>query len=203
MDNYQEFLESKSMAMPPVGITVDGPLNDQLFDFQERIVRWALSKGRAAIFADCGMGKTFIQLEWASHVPGDVLILTPLAVAQQTCAEAERFGIEAGVSRDGQKKGKITITNYQQLHKFNIEEFEGIVLDESSILKSYDGKTRTAIIESSQSVPFRLACTATPAPNDHMELGNHAEFLGAMSRPEMLSTFFVHHGGDTSHWRLK
>ena len=203
MDAYQEFLDRKAIAAPARGITRSEGLSSELFDFQKRIVDWALSKGRAAIFADCGLGKTFMQLEWARHVPGDVLILTPLAVAQQTAAEARRFGIGAAVSRDGKKAAPITITNYQQLHKFDLSEYGGIVLDESSILKSYDGKTRTAIIEASLELPFRLACTATPAPNDHMELGNHAEFLGAMSRAEMLATFFVHDGGETSKWRLK
>lgn len=203
MDAYQEFLDRKAIAAPGRGITRVKGLSSELFDFQKRIVDWALSKGRAAIFADCGLGKTFMQLEWARHVPGDVLILTPLAVAQQTAAEARRFGISAAVSRDGKKGAPITITNYQQLHKFDLSEYSGIVLDESSILKSYDGKTRTAIIEASLELPFRLACTATPAPNDHMELGNHAEFLGAMSRAEMLATFFVHDGGETSKWRLK
>ena len=203
MDAYQEFLDRKAIAAPGRGITRSEDLSSELFDFQKRIVDWALSKGRAAIFADCGLGKTFMQLEWARHVPGDVLILTPLAVAQQTAAEARRFGISAEVSRDGKKAAPITITNYQQLHKFELSEYSGIVLDESSILKSYDGKTRTAIIEASLELPFRLACTATPAPNDHMELGNHAEFLGAMSRAEMLATFFVHDGGETSKWRLK
>ena len=203
MDAYQEFLDRKAIAAPGRGITRSEDLSSELFDFQKRIVDWALSKGRAAIFADCGLGKTFMQLEWARHVPGDVLILTPLAVAQQTAAEARRFGISAEVSRDGKKAAPITITNYQQLHKFELSEYSGIVLDESSILKSYDGKTRTAIIEASLDLPFRLACTATPAPNDHMELGNHAEFLGAMSRAEMLATFFVHDGGETSKWRLK
>jgi len=203
MDAYQEFLDRKAIAAPGRGITRVEGLSSELFDFQKRIVDWALSKGRAAIFADCGLGKTFMQLEWSRHVPGDVLILTPLAVAQQTAAEARRFGISAAVSRDGKKGAPITITNYQQLHKFDLSEYSGIVLDESSILKSYDGKTRTAIIEASLDLPFRLACTATPAPNDHMELGNHAEFLGAMSRAEMLATFFVHDGGETSKWRLK
>lgn len=203
MDAYQEFLDRKSISSPSRGITRQDDLSPDLFGFQSRIVDWALSRGRAAIFADCGLGKTFMQLEWARHVPGDVLILTPLAVAQQTAAEARRFGIDAAVSRDGKKAAPITITNYQQLHKFSLLDYQGIVLDESSILKSYDGKTRTAIIEASSRLPFRLACTATPAPNDHMELGNHAEFLGAMSRVEMLSTFFVHDGGETSKWRLK
>jgi hypothetical protein len=203
MSEYQEFLATKSTAAPSVGIDDAGELNPALFDFQSKIVQWALAKGRASIFADCGMGKTLMQLEWASHIPGDVLVLTPLAVAQQTAAEAVKFGFDAGVSRDGSRVAQITITNYQQLHKFNMADYTGIVLDESSILKSFNGATRNAIIEAALTVNFRLACTATPAPNDHMELGNHAEFLGAMSRVEMLATFFVHDGGDTAKWRLK
>jgi len=200
---YGEFLRSKTIDTDAPSIITDRGLSGHLFDFQQKIVKWALTKGRCAIFADCGMGKTLMQLEWAAHVPGDVLLLTPLAVAQQTAAEADRFGYDAAVSRDGSRAAKITITNYQQLHKFDVGAFAGIVLDESSVLKAYDGKTRTAIINAARSVGYRLACTATPAPNDHMELGNHAEFLGAMSRAEMLATFFVHDGGDTSKWRLK
>ena len=200
---YAEFLKRKEITSPSMGVEDYGDLSPMLFDFQHKIVKWALSKGRSAIFADCGMGKTLMQLEWARCVPGDVLILTPLAVAQQTAAEARKFGMDAAVSRDGSRVAATTITNYQQLHKFDLSEYCGIVLDESSILKAYDGKTRTAIIEAAQAVDFRLACTATPAPNDHMELGNHAEFLGAMSRAEMLATFFVHDGGDTAKWRLK
>jgi superfamily II DNA or RNA helicase len=203
MNTYHEYIESKRIAFNPESIVRESPLNDALFDFQKKIVTWALARGRAAIFADCGLGKTLMQLEWASHVPGDVLILTPLAVARQTEQEAIKFGIDASISRDGTKTSQITITNYEQLHKFNIGSFKGIVLDESSILKSYTGKIRNAIIDAASSVSFRLACTATPAPNDHMELGNHAEFIGAMSRVEMLSTFFVHDGGDTAKWRLK
>ena len=203
MSEYQEFLATKSTAAPSVSVEGVGDLNPALFDFQVKIVRWALAKGRAAIFADCGMGKTLMQLEWAKHIPGDVLVLTPLAVAQQTAAEAVKFGYNAGVSRDGSRVAQITITNYQQLHKFDMADYTGIVLDESSILKSFNGATRNAIIEAALCVNYRLACTATPAPNDHMELGNHAEFLGAMSRVEMLATFFVHDGGDTAKWRLK
>ena len=203
MTDYQEFLATKATFSDATGIESGRPLSPALFDFQIKIVKWALAKGRAAIFADCGMGKTLMQLEWASHVPGDVLLLTPLAVAQQTAAEAGRFGFDAAVSRDGSRAAQTTITNYQQLHKFDINDYSGIVLDESSILKSFNGATRNAIIDAAATVNYRLACTATPAPNDHMELGNHAEFLGAMSRVEMLATFFVHDGGDTSKWRLK
>lgn len=147
---------------------------------------------------------TAMQLEWAAHVPGNVLILAPLAVAQQTKREGEKFGIEVGVARKQKDVSKkITVANYEMLQHFDAPRFDGVVLDESSILKSHDGKTRTEIIESFSKTPFRLACTATPAPNDHMELSNHAEFLGTMTRQEMLAMFFVHDGGETSKWRLK
>jgi superfamily II DNA or RNA helicase len=200
---YDAFLARKAYAAPPVGLTEVPTLNAALFPYQSDIVAWALRRGRAAVFADCGMGKTLMQLEWARHVPGKVIILTPLAVAAQTAAEAVRFGIDAAVSRDGSVTGQITIANYEILHKFDCSQFAGVVLDESSILKAYDSKTRTAIIDAFGRTPFRLACTATPAPNDHVELGNHAEFLGVMLRQEMLATFFCHDGGETQVWRLK
>ena len=201
--DYEHFLKHKQPVVSPCGLADIPPLNDALYPFQRDIVTWTLKQGRAAIFADCGLGKTLMQLEWAHQVPGDVLILTPLAVAQQSANEAKRFGIDAAVSRDGRKAGKITLANYEKLHLFTASDFNGIVLDESSILKSYDGSTRTMIIESFARTPYRLACTATPAPNDHMELGNHAEFLGVMTRAEMLAMYFVHDGGETSVWRLK
>jgi superfamily II DNA or RNA helicase len=203
MDQYKHFLDRKRIVLQESGITVPHDnLNPNLFDFQRDIVAWSLRKGRAAIFCDCGMGKTIMQLEWAHQVPGDVLILAPLAVAQQTVREADKFGLEAVYSRKG-KTGKVTVANYEMLEHFNSSDYAGIVLDESSILKSFDGVFRNQIISSFDKTPFRLACTATPAPNDYMELGNHSEFLGALSRTEMLSTFFVHDGGETSKWRLK
>lgn len=201
---YQDFLQQKAINDPATGLDIVPPLNPQLFDFQRDIVSWALRRGRAAIFADCGMGKTPMQLEWANKIPGRVLILAPLAVAQQTVREGEKFGISSKYEREGGTHlGKITVANYEMLEHFNPDMFEGIVLDESSILKAYDGKTRTQIIDAFAKTPFRLACTATPAPNDYMELGNHSEFLGVMSRVEMLSMFFVHDGGETQKWRLK
>lgn len=202
---YREFLASKAIADSPSGrpVAVDA-LNTRLFDFQKIITRWALHRGRAALFADCGLGKTAMQLEWAVNVKGRVLIVAPLAVAQQTIREGEKFGIEVSYAKtQDEAKGAIVITNYERLEGFTARGWAGVVLDESSILKSHDGKTRTAIIDMFSRTPYRLACTATPAPNDYMELGNHAEFLGVMSRAEMLSTFFIHDGGDTSKWRLK
>ncbi len=204
MKNYDQFLAKKLITAPAVGLSEVPPLNPMLFPFQRDIVRWALRRGRAAIWADCGMGKTPMQLEFAQHVPGDVLILAPLAVSQQTIREAGKFGITASYARKPDDIAqRITVTNYEMLEHFDVSRFAGVVLDESSILKAYDGKTRTQIIESFAKTPFKLAATATPAPNDYMEIGNHAEFLNVMSRTEMLATFFTHDGGDTSQWRLK
>jgi superfamily II DNA or RNA helicase len=201
--NYSAFLRSKARVAAPVGHEC-GPLNPALFPFQADIVRWAVRRGRACIWADCGLGKTLMQLEWARNVPGDVLILVPLAVAEQTRREGERFGIHVTVAREPEDlRPGINVTNYERLDKFDLAGFAGIVLDESSILKSYSGKTRNQIIEGCGPIPYRLACSATPAPNDLMELGNHSEFVGAMSRVEMLASFFVHDGGDTSQWRLR
>lgn len=202
--DYQELLEGKRVQDIPTGISIIPELNPSMKPFQHDVTSWALRRGRACIFADCGMGKTLMQLEWARCVPGDVLIFAPLAVAEQTIREGEKFGINGiQYSDDGKKRGKITITNYERIEKFNPADYTGLVLDESSIIKSFTGKYRTALIDNWTVVPFRLACTATPAPNDFMELGNHAEFVGAMTRTEMLSMFFVHDGGETSKWRLK
>ena len=209
MDDYASFLAQKQVTCEPSGFAVGkSDLNPALFPFQRDIVAWALRRGRAAIFADCGLGKTPMQLEWAHRVVletgGRVLIVAPLAVSQQTCREGEKFGIAVRYARDqSQVANGITITNYEMLDRFDSGAFSGVVLDESSILKAHDGKTRTAIIESFQQTPFRLACTATPAPNDFMELANHSEFVGAMTRSEMLSMFFVHDGGSTQDWRVK
>lgn len=206
---YLEFLKQKDFVTESSGFDIDKlELNPKLYDFQKDIVRWALKKGKADIFADCGLGKTPMQLSWAHqihiHTNGKVLILTPLAVAEQTKREAEKFGYVAKVvEKQEDCIPGINITNYEKLDRFVASEFVGVVLDESSILKSYSGKMRTAIIENFRNVPYKLACTATPAPNDYMELGNHSEFCGVMTRPEMLSMFFVHDGGQTSKWRLK
>lgn len=210
MKDYEEFIRNKSLVINSTGIKVDtDELNPDLFDFQKDIVRWALAKGKAAIFADCGLGKTLMQLEWANQIRkrtnSKVLIVAPLAVSAQTKEEGKKFGIDVNVcaSQEDVRSDIINITNYEKLDKFIGNEFGAIVLDESSILKSYSGKIRTQIINCFNKVPYKLACTATPAPNDYMELGNHSEFLGVMTRPEMLSMFFVHDGGQTSKWRLK
>ena len=204
MSAYDAFLAAKAITDPATGLAVVPALNPALFDFQRDITAWGLRRGRAAVFADCGLGKTPMQLEWARHVPGNVLILAPLAVSGQTVREGRKFGITVRAARkQADVQPGITVTNYEMLEHFDPAYFTGVVLDESSILKSYDGSTRTAIIEAFKNTPFKLACTATPAPNDYMELGNHAEFLGVMSRVEMLSMFFVHDGGETQQWRLK
>lgn len=206
---YLEFIRNKQERFVQAGFEVNREtLNKKMFEYQKDVVIWALKKGRAALFEDCGLGKTLQQLVWADEVvkytKGKVLILCPLAIASQTAREGKKFGIEVNIceSQEDVKSG-INITNYEKINKFNLNEFIGVVLDESSILKSYTGKVRTEIIEGFKNTPYRLACTATPSPNDYMELGNHAEFLGIMKRNEMLSKYFVHDGGDTSKWRLK
>lgn len=199
--DYAGFLQTKQRMVAAVGADPTD-LNASLFDFQKDIVRWACRIGRAAIFADCGMGKTLMQLEWARHQPGRTLILAPLAVAKQTEREGAKFGIEAVYSR-AECGARIVVTNYEMLEHFEPAAFDAVVIDESSILKNYDGAFRNRIIASFAKTPYRLACTATPAPNDFMELGNHSEFLGIMKRSEMLATFFVHEGQDTRGWRLK
>ncbi len=204
---YQEFIESKKIHHIGSGFDVKS-INPKLYDFQKDIVRWSLKKGKSAIFADCGLGKSPMQLEWAYHVNKHtgmpVLILAPLAVNKQTKREGDKFGIEVNLceSQDEVING-INITNYEKLHKFEANKFGGIVLDESSILKSFTGKYRTDIIENFKNTPYKLACTATPSPNDFMELGNHSEFLNIMSRTEMLTMFFIHDGGSTQNWMLK
>jgi DNA modification methylase len=203
VSEYESFLASKAMVTPSCGLETVPDLNPMLFQWQRDVSSYGLRRGRIAYFADCGMGKTPMQLEWARHIPGDVLILAPLAVAQQTVREGEKFGVAVRYLRADDEQPGIIVTNYEMLDHFDVKRFAGVVLDESSILKAYDGKTRKKIIEAFRATPYKLACTATPAPNGYMELGNHAEFLGVMTRTEMLSMFFVHDGGETQKWRLK
>ena len=207
---YDEFLAAKSGRVDPAGFEpVDLPA--ALFPHQSAIVRWACRMGRAAVFADTGLGKTLMLLAWAGQVyratGRPVLVLTPLAVAEQTVEEASRFGIDGVWYADTQNRhdspARIVVTNYQKLHRFTAGDYAGIVLDESSILKSHAGTTRTALIEAFADTPYKLCSTATPAPNDHQELGNHCEFLGVMTRTEMLATYFLHDSSDTGEWRLK
>jgi DNA modification methylase len=200
--DYQAFIASKARYAKPVGFEA-GPLNPLMKPFQKSIVRWALRGGRRAIFADTGLGKTFMQLEWAHNIPGRVLVLAPLAVAEQTAREAEKFGIHGVAVVSDPSDDRIQITNYEKIHRFTPERYSGIVLDESSILKGFTSKFRAALTAFSDPIPYRLPCSATPAPNDYMELGNHAEYLGVMKCSEMLAMFFTHDGGDTSKWRLK
>lgn len=206
---YKDFLKNKKLKVKPSGMIIKkDSIKDSLFEWQKDIVRWSLYRGKSAIFAECGLGKTIMQLEWARHVNLNtnkkVLILAPLAVAEQTIREGKKFNIEVNYCKDSEyvREG-INITNYEKLHKFNPDDFIGVVLDESSILKSYTSKTRNSIINSFNKTEYKLACTATPSPNDFMELGNHSQFLNVMTRGEMLAMFFVHDGGSTSKWRLK
>ena len=198
---YQEFLRSKIPTVPAQGPEVPASdIHPMLFPFQRDLTRWAIRKGRAAIFADTGLGKTFMQLEWARLVTrGKALIVAPLSVARQTIAEARKLGLEVHFSRDGSAH-PLTITNYEMIDSVDPSQFDAVVLDESSILKGLDGKTRAKLCELFSKTPYRLCCTATPAPNDIAEIANHAEFLGIMSRVDMLATFFVH---DDEGWRLK
>lgn len=206
---YEEFLKTKDLERIEAGFDVQkGRLNKALFPFQKDIVAWALKKGKAAIFSDCGTGKTIMQLEFANQVckrtKGYALVIAPLAVCEQTQKEGAKFGYEVNICRTQAdvKKG-INITNYEMLEHFTAKTFDAVILDESSILKSFTSSTRNLLIDKFQQTPYRLACTATPSPNDHSELGNHAEFLGIMSRTEMLATYFIHDGSNTSAWRLK
>lgn len=205
--SYQQFIDNKSFRHINAGFDcIDLPY--PLFDYQAPIVKWALKRGKAAIFADTGLGKTIMQLAWAdqvaNHAGGAVLMLAPLAVSEQTIGEGEKYGISVKkAAPDMAFKTGLYITNYEQLHKYNPADFAGIVLDESSILKGMMGTRRREITDFASSIAYRLSCTATPSPNDFMELGTQCEFLGIMSQIEMLAMFFIHDGGDVAKWRLK
>ena len=205
--SYQEFLESKMQLNTFEGFKPI-EINPMLFDFQAAIVQWACRKGRACIFADCGLGKSPMQLEWArqvvNHTGGDVLIVAPLAVAQQTQGEGVKFGVDVKVCREqADVRPGINITNYEMLHAFDASKFVGIILDESSIIKNFAGKYRNYLIDEFRDTKYKLCCTATPAPNDYMELGNHSEFMGSMKREEMLAMYFYNDGSETQKWHLK
>ena len=204
---YSNFLAAKLRAFQPAGFT-PRPLVAPLSPFQADLVRWASRRGRAAIFASTGLGKTRMQIEWArqvcAHTGGDVVILSPLAVASQTVAEAKTCGMDVHLCRDGDDvQPGINISNYERLHRFDPSRFVGVVLDESSCIKHHETKTLAHLLEAFGRTPYRLCATATPAPNDYTELGTHAEFLGVCSRVEMLAEFFCHDGGETQVWRLK
>ena len=207
--NYQDYVQRKLSRVPPTGIASGFDLPASLFPHQSALTGWAIKRGRAAIFADTGLGKSRMQLAWANavqrHTGRPVLILAPLAVAPQTVAEGIDLGIEVKHCRDGSETAgqRIVITNYDRLHRFEPAEFGGVVLDESSCIKHHDTKTLKTLLSAFTQTPFKLCATATPAPNDWTELGTHAEFLGICTRQEMLAEFFTHDGGDTSVWRLK
>lgn len=204
---YQDYIGDKLASVPPSGIDAE-PEHAGMFPHQQDLTRWALRRGRCAIFADTGLGKTRMQVSWADTIHKrlghDVLILCPLAVAAQTVGEGESMGVaithvhEASDARSG-----INILNYERLHKIDPSRFGAVVLDESSCIKHHETKTLKALIDAFRDTPYRLCATATPAPNDWTELGTHAEFLGIRSRAEMLAEFFVHDGAETQVWRLK
>jgi DNA modification methylase len=208
MPSYDDFIITKNRKHVATGFDA-GPLTAPLFDWQAHIVRWACRTGKAALFEDCGLGKTAQQLEWASqvcrHTGGSVLVLTPLSVANQTKREADKFGIAARVVASSEEINQpgIYITNYEKLDHFDTSSFSGVVLDESSILKNFTGKMRKRLTDSFSQTPYRLCCTATPSPNDYTEFGQHADFLGICSPGQMLATFFINDTFNTGDWRLK
>lgn len=204
---YSEFLKRKVITVKESGFDCK-QVNPILYEFQQDITKWALKKGCAALFEDCGLGKTFQQLEWAkqvvAHTNGKVLILAPLAVSLQTKREGAKLGIDVNVCRTQKDViNGINITNYEMIEHFNTDDFTGIVLDESSILKAFMGKTKRLLVDSFKDTPYKLCCTATPAPNDHMELLNHAEFLGIMKSSEALSIWFINDTKNSGTYRLK
>ena len=210
--NYDEFIAGKIKSVIPSGFTPVEELNPNLFPWQKRVVLWALRQGKAALFEECGLGKTLQQLAWAHEVAWftgkPVLILCPLAVAKQTIAEAAKFGfplVSAVESSHEITAPAVVISNYEKLHLLEeaIPRLGGVVLDESSVLKSFTGKTRRDLTDKFARTPYRLCCTATPSPNDFTELGQHAEFLGVCKTSEMLATWFLNDTFDTGTWRLK
>ena len=207
--DYNLFLKEKEEKRIDSGFEVkDKELNSNLFDWQREIVKWCLKKGKCALFEDTGMGKTIQQLSWAeaivNHTKGKVLIVAPLAVSKQTAKEAEKFGIKVNIIEEEKDiQDGISVTNYEKLHKFDLSQFIGVCLDESSILKSYSGKTTMELIDTFRYTPYKLSCSATPSPNDYTELGNQAEFLNVMTMSEMLATYFINDASHGNGWRLK
>lgn len=207
-NTYAEFLERKQIRAESSGFSEKREnICPAAFEWQKDVVLWALRKGKCALFQDCGLGKTMEQLAWAQrvhiHTGKPVLILAPLDVVGQTGEEARKFRLPCKAVRRQDQVDGVCVANYEIANRFDFSSLGGIVLDESSILKNFTGETRKFLVETCKPISYRLCCTATPSPNDYTELGNHAEFLGIMSRAEMLSTFFVHDGGNTSSWRLK
>ena len=202
--DYEAFVSQKLTRQPPTGLSTVPALHDGLFPFQRDLVAWALRRGRAAIFADTGLGKSRMQLEWARHAGKRVLVLAPLAVAQQTAREGASIGVSVNVAKeDADIRDGVNVTNYDRIHKFDPTRFDAVVLDESSIIKHHTAKTLKQLLDAFSATPFRLCATATPSPNDYTELGTHAEFLGVCTRTEMLAEYFCHDGGETQVWRLK
>lgn len=212
---YSDFLYEKTHISGNHGFAPTF-IPDKAFDFQKALIEWSVQKGRGAVFADCGLGKSLIELAYAQnvaeHTNQNVLLLTPIAVGTQMENEAVKFGIEANRSRDGKIKGKITITNYEMLHHYDPSDFGGIICDESSILKNFDGKYKQQITEFSRKIKYRLLATATAAPNDFIELGTSSEALGYLGHMDMLSKFFINdmnncstgrYKGEAIKWRLK
>jgi len=207
--DYRGLIAAKRIAFVPRGMATIPSLNPALKDHQRHAVEFALKAGCAALFLDTGLGKTLCALEWGrivvEHTGRPVLMLAPLAVAAQHEREAVKFGIDAKAVREPDEitTPRVYITNYDRMAKFDAEQFAGVILDESSILKSFHGATTKALIATFKHTPFRLCCTATPAPNDHAELGQHSEFLGVMSQSQMLTRWFIHDSADTGNWRMK
>jgi len=204
---YVDFVHRKTVRTQASGFSAS--IDYGLFDFQRAITEWALRRGRAAVFADTGLGKMAMEIAWADqvckHTNGSVIILAPLAVAQQLAREGRRMGVDVLHAKSGEQSPAqgITVTNYERLHLFDPARYSGVVLDESSCIKHQGSKTFTQLCEAFRDTPYKLPATATPAPNDWTELGTHAEFLGICTRAEMLSEFFCHDGGETQVWRLK
>ena len=209
MLDYETFVATKLTRVPATGLAVIPALHPSLFPHQRDLVSWSLRRGRAALFADTGLGKSAMQLEWGRfvsiHDGRPVLALAPLAVAQQTVREAARIGVKAerAYGQADVDDSQVIVTNYDRMHLFTPDAFAGIILDESSIIKNHDAKTLAKLMAAFSGHAFKLCATATPSPNDYTELGTHAEFLGVCSREEMLAEFFCHDGEDTSKWRLK
>lgn len=207
--SYTQFLENKAVLAPATGFEVaDSDLNPMLFDYQKDIVRWALRRGKAAVFAHTGMGKGPIQLEWLRHVHAytrqPVLLLAPLAVAQQFQRESDKFGIGVKLCKSqADAVNGINVTNYDRIDDFDLNAFSGVAMDESSCIKDWSSKTTKGLIDALKATPFKLCSSATPSPNSHAELGTHAEILDVMKRVDMLAMFFEHDGGETSKWVLK
>ena len=207
-DSYAEFLRRKRILAEPCGFSSATPLNSMLFPFQRDIVKFDLERGKAANFAHTGLGKGPMQMEWCSHVSeyakGNTLIVAPLAVAQQFKREARKFGYDLTICREqSDVRTGLNVTNYERLDLFNLASFVGVSLDESSCIKDFSSKTTKSLIEKLATTPYKLANSATPSPNDHAELGTHAELLDVMRRSAMLAMFFEHDGGETSKWSLK